>query len=135
MKPKASKASGPSRDGGGRVEGLLFVVVGGCFDGLSVLAVSEPAVDLHVCARRAERQPVWHTGRTPGSTLLDASDQEGKRMTPEATVTLSARPRSVFGLLAALLSIHRPMVLRHWTPEDVLTEVAHDIEAIRQRLA
>ena len=56
-------------------------------------------------------------------------------MTPEATVTLSARPRSVFGLLAALLSIHRPMVLRHWTPEDVLTEVAHDIEAIRQRLA
>ena len=56
-------------------------------------------------------------------------------MTPEATVAIPARPRSVFGLVAALLSIHRPTQLRHWTPEDVLTEVADDIEATRQQLA
>ena len=55
-------------------------------------------------------------------------------MAPQATVAVSARPRSVFGLLAALLSIHRPTQLRHWTPEDVLTEVANDIEAARQQL-
>lgn len=56
-------------------------------------------------------------------------------MAPEAAVTSSARSRSVFGLIAELLSIHRPMALRHWTAEDVLEEVAHDIEATGQRLA
>ena len=56
-------------------------------------------------------------------------------MTPEAAATLSARRRSVFGLLAELLSIHRPMELRHWTPDDVLPEAAHDIEATRQQPA
>ena len=56
-------------------------------------------------------------------------------MTPEAAAPLPARRRSVLGLLAELLSIHRPMQLRHWTPDDVLSEVAHDIEATRQRPA
>ena len=55
-------------------------------------------------------------------------------MASEAAVTSSARSRSVFGLIAELLSIHRPMVLRHWTAEDVLEEIAHDIEATGQRL-
>ena len=56
-------------------------------------------------------------------------------MTPEATAPLPARRRSVLGLLAELLSIHRPMELRQWTPDEVSSEVAHEVEAIRQQPA
>ena len=54
---------------------------------------------------------------------------------PAGELGVRSRRRSVLGLLAELLSAHRPMELRHWTPEDVLSEVAHDIEATRQRPA
>ena len=43
--------------------------------------------------------------------------------------------RSLFELLAALLSIVRPVSLRRWTPEEILTEVTDDIKAINQLAA
>ncbi|MCY4279878.1 MAG: hypothetical protein OXC59_04100 [Acidimicrobiaceae bacterium] len=57
-------------------------------------------------------------------------------MAPETPVTSStARRRNVFGLIAELLSIHRPLELQNWTPEDVVAEVERNIEAVRQRPA
>ncbi|MCY4176001.1 MAG: hypothetical protein OXD37_06665 [Acidimicrobiaceae bacterium] len=57
-------------------------------------------------------------------------------MAPETPVTSStARRRNVFGLIAELLSIHRPLELQNWTPEDVVAEIERNIEAVRQRPA
>ena len=51
---------------------------------------------------------------------------------PAGELPIRSRRRSVLGLLAELLSIHRPTEPRHWTPDDVLEEVAHNIEATRR---
>ncbi len=45
--------------------------------------------------------------------------------------SLTKRRRSVFGLITELLSIHRPMELQTWTPEDVIAEVERDVGDVR----